>query len=162
MKAPSPSARPPMRKLRSLREFARDRAGATAVEFGLIGILFISLMLAIVQLGVTFLSQMNIHHALSDATTGNTANTFAGNRAGLAQQICRRLVMVDNCAANLVIEMQPLANFGAARQPIVGGAFAAVTAGVPMLLRARAPIITFVPGMPALSVSGAAVFARPS
>lgn len=146
----------------ALRGFHRDRSGATAVEFAFVGLIIVTLLLAILQFSIAFLSQMNIHHALADAASGNNARTLAGDRAGVVTQICGRLLLIDNCAANLRLETQPLANYAATAQPITGTTFSASAVGNLMLMRASAPVITFVPFLPNLRVSGAVLYVRRS
>lgn len=141
--------------------FRRDAAGATAVEFAFIGLAFIMLVLGILQFALVFTAQMYIHDALSDAATGRTAGTYAGNRSQVVTQICERGISISNCAVNLQLETQPLANYSTTAQPVTGTTFAAGTSGTIMLMRARAPVTTIVPGLPTLHVSGAALYTRP-
>jgi Flp pilus assembly protein TadG len=147
---------------RRLRAFGRDDAGATAVEFGFIGLLFLTVLLAILQFALLFFAQLNLDNALSDATTGDTAATYANNRTLVAERICGRLLLMDGCEARILLEMQPLKNYAAAGQAITGTVFAAGGAGEMTLMRARAPVLTVVPGLPQLWISGQAVFMRPA
>ncbi|WP_332686010.1 TadE/TadG family type IV pilus assembly protein [Bosea sp. (in: a-proteobacteria)] len=142
-----------------LGAFARDARGAAAVEFAFVGVVFITLLLAVLQFALVFLAQMNLHDAVSDAATGNNAQTLAGNRSAVITQICGRMVIADNCVANITLETQPLSAYGGAAQPI-GATFSSATVGTPMVIRARVPVVTFVPGLPDLSVSGSALYAR--
>ncbi|WP_332697533.1 TadE/TadG family type IV pilus assembly protein [Bosea sp. (in: a-proteobacteria)] len=142
-----------------LGAFARDARGAAAVEFAFVGVVFISLLLAVLQFALVFLTQMNLHDAVSDAATGNNAQTLAGNRSAVVTQICGRMVIADNCVTNISLEAQPLSAYGGAAQPI-GATFSSATVGTPMVIRARVPVVTFVPGLPDLSVSGSALYAR--
>lgn len=144
-----------------LRAFRRDVAGATAVEFAFIGMTFIVLLLGILQFALAFMAQMYIHDAVSEAATGRTAGTYAGNRTTVVTQICARMIALDNCAANLQLETQPLDSYATATQPITGATFVAGTSGTVMLIRARAPVVTFVPGLSTLHVSAAALYTRP-
>ncbi len=141
--------------------FGRDARGSTAVEFAFIGLIFIVSMLGIIQFALAFMAQMYLHDAVSEAATGRTAGTYAGNRTQVAAQICGRMIALDNCAANLLLETQPLANYSATAQPVSGAVFVAGTSGTVMLLRARARVLTFVPGLPALQVRAAALYTRP-
>lgn len=144
-----------------LSAFRRDSAGSTAVEFAFIGMTFIVLFLGIVQFALAFMAQMYLHDAVSEAATGNTTGTYAGNRAQVVTQICARMIALDNCVTNLLVETQPLANYPAAAQPITGATFVAGAAGTVMMIRARAPVVTFVPGLPVLQVHAAAIYMRP-
>jgi Flp pilus assembly protein TadG len=143
-----------------LGAFRRDMMGATAVEFAFIGLAFVTLLLGIIQFALVFMAQMYLHDALSEAATGRTAGTYAGNRTQVVAQICARLIAIDNCATNLLVENQPLANYPEAAQPISGVVFAVPAVRTPMLIRARAPVVTFVPGLPTLRVSATALYAR--
>ena len=151
---------PPSGKTR-LRAFCRDMAGSTAIEFAFIGMAFVVLLLGILQFALAFMAQMYIHDAVSDAATGRTAGTYAGNRAQVKTQICGRLIAIDNCVGSLLLETQPLANYAAGSQPVTGATFVAGTSGTMMLIRAKAQVITFVPGWPRLHVTGAALYTRP-
>lgn len=146
---------------RSACAFGADNAGATAVEFGFIGLLFLTVLMAILQFALVFLSQMNLENALSDAATGNTAATYANNRSGVVQRICSRLVLMDNCQTKLLLEMQPLMNYAASGQTIAGTVFTVGAAKEMTLMRARAPVLTVVPGLPQLWIKGQALFMRP-
>ncbi|MGE7470558.1 TadE family protein [Bosea sp. NPDC003192] len=146
---------------RRARAFRNDNAGATAVEFGLIGLLFLTVLMAILQFALLFLSQLNLENALADAATGNTAATYANNRTVVSERICDRLLLMDSCATKLLLEMQPLKNY-APGQAVAGTVFTAGGAGEMTLIRARAPVITIVPGLPQLWVRGQALFMRPA
>jgi Flp pilus assembly protein TadG len=144
-----------------LGRFRHDAAGSTAVEFAFIGLIFIVSMLGIVQFALAFMAQMYLHDAVSEAATGQTTGTYAGNRTQVATQICARMIALDDCAANLRLETQPLTNYPTATQPVTGATFVAGTSGTMMLIRARAPVVTFVPGLSTLHVTAAAVYTRP-
>lgn len=144
-----------------LRAFGRDIAGSTAIEFAFIGMAFVVLLLGILQFALAFMAQMYIHDAVSDAATGRTAGTYAGNRTQVVTQICGRMIAIDNCAGSLLLETQPLANYAPGSQPITGATFVAGTSGTMMLIRAKAQVVTFVPGLPTLHVTGAALYTRP-
>lgn len=143
-----------------LGSFRRDIAGSTAVEFAFIGMIFITLLLGIVQFALVFMAQIYLHDAVSEAATGNTTATYAGNRASVVSQICSRMFMLNNCDGNLLLETQPLANYSTAEQAISGAVFVAVVAGTPMLMRAKAPVVTVVPGLPQLKISATALYAK--
>lgn len=138
---------------------ARDERGSTAVEFGVIGLVFVTVLLAIIQISLVFLSQIVLHDALSDAATGETsAMARSANQTDLRNAMCARLILADSCSSKIKLEMQPVSTSARA---ITGASFIAGTSGSLTLIRAEAPIITFVPMMPSLKVSGAAVFLQP-
>lgn len=150
-----------MRLVARLGAFRRDTAGSTAIEFAFIGMVSIVLMLGLIQFALAFMAQRYIHEAVSEAATGKTAGTYAGNRTQVVNQICGRMIALDDCATNLRVETQPLDAYAAGTQPITGATFVAGTSGTVMLIRARAPVVTFVPGLPVLQVSAAALYTRP-
>lgn len=143
------------------RAFGRDTAGVAAVEFAFIGMTFFILFFGILQFALVFMAQMYIRDTVSEVATGNTAGTYAGNRTLVAEQICARVIALDNCASRLLLEAQPLASYATTAQPVAGAAFASSVSGTVMMIRARAPVITFVPGLPELHVSAAALYMRP-
>lgn len=154
-------ARPGLRALRALVAlFGRDRSGSTAIEFGVVGLMMVTILIATIQFSMMLLCQMRLHDTLSDAATGaNTA--LLADKAGLTTLICGNLILVDNCAGTLLLEKAPVTAFSTGSQPITGATFAAGTKGDAMLMRATAKIVTFVPGLPTLSVSGTTLFASP-
>ncbi|MCV9939598.1 pilus assembly protein [Boseaceae bacterium BT-24-1] len=152
----------PRRLIARLGVFRRDVAGSTAVEFAFIGMAFITLSLGIIQFALVFMAQMYLHDAVSEAATGKTTATYAGNRSEAVNQICARMFVLDSCATKLALEAQPLASYSTAQQAISGTVFVAAVVGTPMLMRAKAPVVTFVPGLPQLSISATALYARRS
>lgn len=149
------------RLLKRLEAFRGDAAGSTAVEFAFIGLAFVVLLLGILQFALAFMAQMYLHDAVSEAATGKTADTYAGNRSAVVAQICARLMAIDSCSSKLLLETQPLANYPTAAQAISGATFSAGTSGTVMMIRAQAPVITFVPGFSTLKVKAAALYLRP-
>lgn len=150
-----------MRLAKRLDAFGRDAAGSTAVEFAFIGLAFIVLMLGIFQFALAFMAQMYLHDAVSEAATGKTTGTYAGNRSAVVAQICARLMAIDSCSSKLLLETQPLASYPTTAHAISGATFSAGTSGTVMLIRAQAPVVTFVPGLSTLKVKAAALYMRP-
>jgi Flp pilus assembly protein TadG len=144
-----------------LGAFRRDAAGSTAVEFAFIGLAFIVLMLGILQFALAFMAQMYLHDAVSEAATGKTSGTYAGNRSAVVAQICARLMAIDSCSSKLLLETQPLTNYATTAQAISGATFSAGASGTVMLIRAQAPVVTFLPGFSTLKVKAAALYVRP-
>lgn len=150
-----------MRLAKRLDAFGRDAAGSTAVEFAFIGLAFIVLMLGIFQFALAFMAQMYLHDAVSEAATGKTTGTYAGNRSAVVAQICARLMAIDSCSSKLLLETQPLSSYPTTAHAISGATFSAGTSGTVMLIRAQAPVVTFVPGLSTLKVKAAALYMRP-
>lgn len=150
------------RPLARLEAFRRDKAGSTAVEFAFVGMIFITLLLGIIQFSLVFMAQMYLHDAVSEAATGNTTATYAGNKSGVVTQICARMFVLDDCANKMLLEAQPLDNYSTTGQAIAGTTFVAAVVGTPMLMRAQAPVLTFVPGLPQITISATALYGRVS
>lgn len=131
-----------------------------AVEFAFVGMILVTMILGIFQFALVFMAQLYLHDAVAEAATGKTTATYAGNRAGVVTQICERMFIVDGCTSKLALETQPLSSYSTAPQPITGTIFVAATVGTPMLMRAKAPVVTFVPFIPQLNVSATALYAR--
>lgn len=151
----------PLKRLASrLGALRGDTAGSTAVEFAFVGLAFVTVFLGLFQFSLAFMAQMYIHDAVSEAATGQTTSTYAGNRSAVVNQICARMIAVENCTANMRVEAQPLANYATSAQAISGGTFTAATANTLMMIRAQAPVVTFLPGFPTLQVKAAAIYRR--
>jgi Flp pilus assembly protein TadG len=97
-----------------LARLRRDRSGATAVEFGIIGFPFVALMFAIIETALTFLAGQTM-----DTMVTQTARMI---RTGQAQQqgftaasfkaaVCARAAVILNCATGLKLDVQKYATF---------------------------------------------------
>lgn len=81
----------PVLSVRHKRSFLRDKNGATAIEFGLIGIPFFMLLFAILEVGLSFMVNRLVDDAVSNAArlikTGQAAEQgFSADE--FASQIC--------------------------------------------------------------------------
>lgn len=141
------------------RAFARDERGAAAIEFGVVGLALTTLLMAILQFALFFLSQISLHGALAEAASGTQTATQA-TRSSMTTMICARVILADNCATRMKLETAPLSTYAAGAQPVTGATFSAGAVGEAMLVRAEVPIVIFVPGLPPLSIRGAAFYVR--
>lgn len=83
------------RHRRSLLRFARAREGAAAVEFAFVAIPFLTLLFAIIELGLVFLASNTLDTATAraarDIRTGRTTEVGATTAAGFADHVCARM-----------------------------------------------------------------------
>jgi Flp pilus assembly protein TadG len=89
------------RRRRALRQFGRDRSGASALEFALLAIPTILLLLAVLQLGLVFLGNYMLEHATAQGgrliRTGQ-AQTQGFDAAAFKNEVCKYLTAPLSCA----------------------------------------------------------------
>lgn len=108
-----PTARAPLWRRRG---FARDENGVTAVEFGLLAVPFFSILGAILETSLVFLSGQVLESAVQDASrqirTGE-AQTAGVTPAAFKTLICNRVfgLIADCNSANLHVEVDVINAF---------------------------------------------------
>jgi Flp pilus assembly protein TadG len=106
--------------LRMLRTFFGDDRGSVAVEMAIVGPLFILLMLTIVEMTLTLVTQSALDGATRDAVrllrSGQLAAGGINQQAALFQRVlCDNLsplVSQATCATNVVFDVEPVSSFG--------------------------------------------------
>jgi Flp pilus assembly protein TadG len=100
--------------------FADDQRGATAVEFGIVGIPFFMILCAIFEAAFLVFNQGNLEHATYEASrqllTGSiqsNGNTNAQQLTQFSNLVCSRLWANFNCG-NLLVDVQSAADFNGA------------------------------------------------
>lgn len=101
--------------LRKASALARDRRGATAIEFSIVATAFVALLIAILQTSLVFFAQQSL-----ETTSEETARqlvTGAVQKAGTSQQdfrnaACKNLPAFMSCD-NLMIDVQTAASLAA-------------------------------------------------
>ncbi|MBN8998205.1 MAG: pilus assembly protein [Rhizobiales bacterium] len=82
------------------RSFRRDAGGATAVEFGLIAIPFIAMMVAIIEIGITYFADNALDSATAEAArlirTGQ-AQAQGFDSAAFRDKVCDGVKPVFDC-----------------------------------------------------------------
>jgi Flp pilus assembly protein TadG len=116
----------PMRSV-PLRLFARDRRGATAVEFGLVAFPFLAVMFAIIEVCMVFFAGQILEKATQDASRKIlTGQAQAANFDAVAfkNEVCSHLLIIFNCS-NVFIDVQNFAQFSNVniQKPITSGNF---------------------------------------
>lgn len=99
------------------RGFVRDEDGVTAIEFGLLALPFFSILGAILETSVIFLSGQMLESAVQDVSrlirTGQVQQASM-TPAAFKTEVCERLMgLFANCAVsdNLHVEIQVLGTF---------------------------------------------------
>lgn len=97
------------------KRLKRDERGSAALEFSLMGPLFISMLLAIFELGYMILRIVTLDDAVAQASrfiyTGGAADG-AVSRAQLEEFICDRAQFFNDCQNNIAIEARVISGFG--------------------------------------------------
>jgi len=78
----------------------KDKTGATAVEFALLGIPFAALLFGIVEISVLFFMTSTVHHAVADVSREIRTGEFQSTGGGAAEfkaAICSAMSTVGNC-----------------------------------------------------------------
>jgi Flp pilus assembly protein TadG len=106
----------PLRKARvaaRLRTLARDRSGATVIEFALVAAPFVALIMAVLQTSVVFFSQQTLETSAERTArqlmTGQ-AQTSGTTQSSFKTTACNNLPRFMKCA-NLMIDVQNADNF---------------------------------------------------
>jgi Flp pilus assembly protein TadG len=106
---------PLQRARRFLRRFGSARRGATAVEFAFVALPFLTLLFAVLELGMVFLVSTTLQNAADAAgrkiRTGELQSS-GGNRASFKSAICADMSWLgSDCASNLTVDVRTFANF---------------------------------------------------
>ena len=103
-----------VRRLFARRAFARDERGATMIEFGLLALPFFSIIGAILETSVVFLSGQILDSAVQDVSrlirTGQ-AQTSILTAAEFKSRVCARLYGLFRDCDALHVEAQTVVNF---------------------------------------------------
>ena len=155
--------------------FARDRRGAAALDMALVGMPFILLVLAIMQMGAYYMAQVTLDAGTvktaeslraifstgAAPATLTTAQLKSAIVAGSATGISSNASACASPAPCLIVEVQPLANLDSGAVAITDGLTNYGSAWTPLVLRAKYTFSTFVPGFPAnWSVVASAIVRR--
>lgn len=106
----------PLQRARSfLSRFGSARRGATAVEFAFVALPFLTLLFAVLELGMVFLVSTTLQNAADAAgrkiRTGEL-QAEGGTRATFKSAICGDMAWLgSDCATNLTVDVQTYDNF---------------------------------------------------
>lgn len=103
------------RLARMAGRFARAERGATAVEFALVGMPFLMLIFAIIELGLVFLVSITLETAVTDVgrtiRTGQV-QTAGGTASGFKTSVCNKLSWLGSkCEGALQIDVRTFSDY---------------------------------------------------
>ena len=106
----------PLERARSfLARFGSARRGATAVEFAFVALPFLTLLFAVLELGMVFLVSTTLQNAADSAGRQiRTGELQAGNgtRTTFKNAICADMAWLgSDCANNLTVDVRTYTNF---------------------------------------------------
>jgi Flp pilus assembly protein TadG len=99
--------------MRMFRRFGGDERGATLMEFALVGPMFIFLLLAIIEIGLTMLTQFVLDGSARTAArlvmTGQVQQ--GGGIAAFQNSLCSQIQSILPSCGSVLFEVQTFANF---------------------------------------------------
>ena len=82
------------------KKFKRDKKGATAIEFAILGLPFMALLFGIIEISIVFIITTNTEHALSEVSREIRTGEFQGSGGGATEfkaAICSALSGLGDC-----------------------------------------------------------------
>lgn len=109
-------SRPRLSPIAALRRFARAQRGATAVEFAIIALPFLTLLFGIIELGMVFLVSTTLQNATDNSArqirTGQFQTSGSNTKADFKNLVCSNMTwLASTCAANLIVDVQTFDDF---------------------------------------------------
>jgi Flp pilus assembly protein TadG len=143
-----------LRLRRLIRAFGRDQRAVAAVDFALLALPFTLLLLAIMQLGMYYMTQVALDAATVKAAESLRAVFSTGSTPVTPTGTALKASIVSGSgtgvtSSGLIVEIQPLANLDTATVAISDGLANYGVAWTPLELRAQYSFPTFLPGMAA-------------
>ena len=102
------------------RRFARDRSGATAIEFALLALPFLLAMLAVLEYGYVYVINASMDNALATAsrlippgqaqtqtqTQNRVTTTTPKTHPQFVTAVCKQMLWIANCAGSLQVSAE--------------------------------------------------------
>lgn len=102
------------------RGFMRAKSGSAAVEFSLLAIPFFALLFAMIETCIVYFATSNLDSVVADAgrlvRTGQV-QTGGMSEADFKNYICDEMTLIDNCGADLHIDVRNFTNFNSVSFP---------------------------------------------
>jgi Flp pilus assembly protein TadG len=144
---------------------ARDRIGATALEFAIVALPFLLVMLTILQMGLFYMTQSALDAGVN-TTANNLRNMFSSTTPQtLPSATMLKASVVTNAGgliynnSGLAVEIRQMSSLNGGTVAITDGTVdfgsaPVVTATVPppLVLRAQSNVVTFAPGFKLVAV----------
>ena len=94
--------------------FKRNQDGVVAVEFAFIGLPFLLLTFAIIEIAFVFMADINITHATSDsARKVRTGQAGISTVSEFINDVCSQVVFLPNCTAKMKADVRVYNSFDA-------------------------------------------------
>lgn len=121
--------------------FVRATRGAVGVEFALICVPFVTMMFALVELGMALLAYTSMeaatHVAARQIRTGEFQESGSNTKVDFKNLVCANMSWLGSCATDLYVDVRTFGNFAAlaSSSPMSGTSFnnasTCFTAGAP-------------------------------
>ncbi|MEO1014191.1 MAG: TadE family protein [Pseudomonadota bacterium] len=102
--------------MRRARRFSSDARGAAALEFAIVGPVFIALIMSLFELGLMMFKISMVDLAVSQATkfiyTG-AVQSGTPTQEEIGEFICSRAVVLRDCENNITVELTAIGSFNA-------------------------------------------------
>lgn len=96
------------RRARALsRRYGRSDRGATAIEFGIVALIFFALIFGILELAIVFFTSSVLSHAVSDAGRSIRVGQFqnCGTEDEFRDLVCAKMKGFISCSKNLRVDV---------------------------------------------------------
>ncbi|RAI38912.1 TadE/TadG family type IV pilus assembly protein [Rhodoplanes roseus] len=97
-----------------LRRFVRRQDGATAIEFGIVLLPFLSILLMTMETALVFFAQQNLETIAADSArlimTGQAQNA-SFDAAKFKSAVCDRVVALFSCSTGMYVDVQKYTSF---------------------------------------------------
>ncbi len=121
--------------------FVRAERGSVAVEFAFVAIPFLTMMFALIELGMALLAYTSMETATLMAArrirTGEFQEGGANSKSDFKNLVCANMTWLSSCSTDLYVDVRTFSSFGTlgANSPMAGPAFnpagTCFTAGAP-------------------------------
>ncbi len=151
---------------RLTHRFARDRRGATAIEFSILGLPFMLLIIATMQMGMYYMTQVALNSGTVKVAESlrNAFNTGAAPVLPSGSSLKSSIASGSGggvVSSGLVVEIQPLTALTGGTVAISDGTASYGSAWTPLVLRAKYTFSTFMPGWAGtVSINSSALIRR--
>jgi Flp pilus assembly protein TadG len=99
-----------------LGRFGMASGGATAVEFSIVALPFLTLLFAVLELGLVFMVSTSLENAVDDAARQIRTGEFqgaGGTKATFKTLVCNGVTWLSDCSSKLTIDVRTFTDFNA-------------------------------------------------
>lgn len=92
----------------SLSRFRREDQGATAIEFAIVGPLFLSLLFSAIEMGWVMTQSMMLESAVNRTARSMQISPTSVSAAQFKKDVCAQALILRDCENNLSVELTPI------------------------------------------------------